>query len=305
MALARPRARVSAESHESPAALSRREWLILLPPAAVVLAGAHALAFDDARSVAAGGGAGEAPPVHPDFPRQHPDLVRSVVGASHANIDRVRELVTAHPTLAKAAWDWGFGDWETALGAASHTGRADIATLLIEHGARPNLFTLAMFGHLDAVRAVVQAMPGIQRISGPHGITLLQHARNAISQTRNTDEHRAKAREVEEYLESLGDADVGPGRRAASEAEKQLYLGLYTFGPGPGDAFDVHVHSSGILAIRRAGGEARLMHVVEEHAFAPVGAPAVRIRFKIADKRAVALTIHDPNPVLTAMRKGD
>jgi hypothetical protein len=34
--------------------------------------------------------------------------------------------------LARAAWDWGFGDWETALGAASHMGSRPI---------RPDQFT--------------------------------------------------------------------------------------------------------------------------------------------------------------------
>ena len=36
---------------------------------------------------------------------------------------RVKELVTTHPHLANAWWDWGFGDWESPLGAAAHTGR--------------------------------------------------------------------------------------------------------------------------------------------------------------------------------------
>jgi hypothetical protein len=160
-----------------------------------------------------------------------------------------------------------------------------------------------MFGHLSAVRAVIQAVPGIQRIPGPHGITLLQHARNAVSNTGNAAEHRDRAREVETYLESLGDADIGPTSLDLSESQKQLYLGLYTFGPGPNDALEVHPHSTGKLAIRRVGGDARIMHRVEEHAFATAGTPAVRLRFKVADDRAVALTIHDPGPILTATRK--
>ncbi|MDX1388593.1 MAG: hypothetical protein R3344_05360, partial [Acidobacteriota bacterium] len=61
--------------------------------------------------------------VHPEFPSQDPELVREIVGASHARLDDVTKLVTASPALAKAAWDWGFGDWESALGAASHMGR--------------------------------------------------------------------------------------------------------------------------------------------------------------------------------------
>ncbi|MEE8128865.1 MAG: ankyrin repeat domain-containing protein, partial [Vicinamibacterales bacterium] len=101
------------------------------------------------------------------YPSHDPDLVREVVGKAHVNYDRVRELVTPRPALAKAVWDWGFGDWESALGAASHMGRPDIAQLLIEHGARPNLFTFAMLGQVDVVRATCDANPGIQRQPGP------------------------------------------------------------------------------------------------------------------------------------------
>jgi len=53
------------------------------------------------------------------------------VVVAHFNLARVKELVGRHATLAKAAWDWGFGDWETALGAASHVGNRDIAELLL------------------------------------------------------------------------------------------------------------------------------------------------------------------------------
>ena len=44
------------------------------------------------------------------------------VTVSHGNSARANELLTLHPTLANAAWDWGFCDWETALGAASRMG---------------------------------------------------------------------------------------------------------------------------------------------------------------------------------------
>jgi len=62
-------------------------------------------------------------PIAATFPTQDPDVVREVVTVAHFNIKRLRELVDRRPTLARAAWDWGFGDWETALGAASHMGK--------------------------------------------------------------------------------------------------------------------------------------------------------------------------------------
>jgi hypothetical protein len=60
------------------------------------------------------------------FPTQAPELVQEMVVVAHGNITRVKELVSNQPTLAKATWDWGFGDWETALGAASHVGNREI-----------------------------------------------------------------------------------------------------------------------------------------------------------------------------------
>src|SRR5262245_29120480 len=54
------------------------------------------------------------------FPFQARDLVREVVGASHGNLPRVKELIEAMPALARASWDWGFGDHEAAIDAASH-----------------------------------------------------------------------------------------------------------------------------------------------------------------------------------------
>ena len=126
---------------------TRREWIGTVPATVALVAGATALAADEPEATTA------KPHIYAEFPAQDPALVRDVVGAAHVRIDRVRELVEASPALAKASWDWGFGDWESALGAASHMGRRDIADLLISHGARPNLFTFAMMGNLAVVRS--------------------------------------------------------------------------------------------------------------------------------------------------------
>ncbi len=176
-----------------------------------------------------------APPgnaLHDDFPRQEAQVVAEVVGASHAKIDRVRELVSARPALAKAAWDWGFGDWETALGAASHVGRADIAALLIEHGARPDLFTFAALGNVDAVRAAIGAHPGLQRLHGPHGITLMAHARTAAAREGATPAEEQRARDLVEYLESLGGADDRAPDLPMTDEAKAALIGTYRFGEG-------------------------------------------------------------------------
>lgn len=103
-------------------------------------------------------------------------IVEDFVNSSHGNIERVRSLLDLHPTLLNAAWDWGAGDWETALGAAAHMGRRDIAILLLERGARMDIFAAAMLGHLQVVQALISVNSDAWQWRGPHGIPLLKHA---------------------------------------------------------------------------------------------------------------------------------
>lgn len=234
----------------------------------------------------------EKPVIYAAFPSQNPDLVRDIVGASHARIDRVRELLKLQPALAKAAWDWGFGDWETALGAASHVGNREIAELLVKAGARPDVFYHAMMGHLDAVKAAVKNQPGIQKIHGPHGITLLAHARNGGEE----------AKEVLDFLQSVGDADVRPDNQPISDEEKERYIGRYAMGEGEANILTIDKSRQGHLWLRRNEPFGRILNRVEVHGFAPTGSPAVRIRFEVIDSKAIALTVHDPVPVLSAKR---
>jgi hypothetical protein len=122
--------------------------------------------------------------------------VEAFVSKAHGDLDGVRELLEAEPALVNATWDWGGGDWETALGAAAHMGRRDIALFLLERGARIDLFAAAMLGQIAIVRAVLEAFPDARDFAGPHGIPLVEHARAG-------GEH---AREVLDLLES---AEVG------------------------------------------------------------------------------------------------
>src|SRR5437773_7804936 len=73
-------------------------------------------------------------------PRLDPTMVQEFVVAGHGNMDRVQALLKEEPALINATWDWGGGDWETALGGAAHTGRRQIALYLLEKGARLDVF---------------------------------------------------------------------------------------------------------------------------------------------------------------------
>jgi hypothetical protein len=106
-----------------------------------------------------------------------PELVRDFVANAHGNLPHVQELLLQEPALVNAAWDWGGGDWETGLGAASHVGRKDIALFLLEHGARLDIFAAAMLGRVEIVAAILATFPEACTLRGPHGIPLLDHAR--------------------------------------------------------------------------------------------------------------------------------
>ena len=103
-------------------------------------------------------------------------LVNEFVAKAHGDLNRVTELLTQEPALINATWDWGGGDFETALGAAAHMGRKDIANFLLEHGARLDIFAAAMLGKLDIVKAALTAYPDALNTPGPHGIPLIVHA---------------------------------------------------------------------------------------------------------------------------------
>ena len=64
----------------------------------------------------------------PDFPEHHPPFdrarVKRFVIAAHVNFAAVKAMLTEEPKLINGTIDWGNGDFETALGGASHMVRA-------------------------------------------------------------------------------------------------------------------------------------------------------------------------------------
>jgi ankyrin repeat protein len=120
-------------------------------------------------------------PLDAAFQNGYRDLVAVlVVALAHRDLESVRSALERDATLANATVDWADGDWESALGAASHMHRRDIAELLLEHGARLDVFAAAMLGDLEVVKAVLHAHPELRDATGPHGIPLAAHATGAV-----------------------------------------------------------------------------------------------------------------------------
>jgi len=224
------------------------------------------------------------------FPQNGPTMVREAVVAAHGNVKRLRELVDAHPALARAAYDWGFGDWEDCLGAASHVGNREIAEYLIGKGARPTLFSAVMLGQLDTVKAFIALQPGCQRIPGPHSISLLAHAKAG----------GAGAAAVFEFLDRLGDAG-GPKTEPLADEEKAALAGAYVFGRGAADRFDITIDKGSVMIQRPGQPYARGLLHLGERTFHPMGASAVRVRFA-GSGATTTLTVTDGEVVVNARR---
>jgi hypothetical protein len=106
-----------------------------------------------------------------------PDLVRDFVQKAHADLAGTQALLAEQPALLNATWDWGGGDFEAAIAGAGHMGNREIAQFLISQGARFDIFVAAMLGKLDYVQAAITTWPDLVHSKGPHGISLLRHAR--------------------------------------------------------------------------------------------------------------------------------
>jgi len=246
---------------------------------------------------------GQAPPPRPyaisgadAFPQQDPAVVKEAVTTSHGNVARIRELVEKQPALARASIDWGFGDWETCIDAAAHVGNKTIADFLLSNGARPTIFSAAMMGQLDTVKAFIAARPGLQKTLGPHGITLMAHAKAG----------GPDAAAVVQYLAALGDADTPTPTQPLDNADRDALVGKYVYGPGPRDYFIIDVQQPMLgmaLGIDRPNGPTRrgLGHL-GNLVFFPMGVPSAKIAFARENGRITQLTLADPNVMLTAKR---
>jgi hypothetical protein len=172
-------------------------------------------------------------------------------------------------------------------------GRREIAEFLLENGAPPTIFSATMLGQLQVVKAMIAASPGLQRIRGPHSISLLTHARLG----------GPKAEPVLEYLESMGDADLPMKSEPLGPEDQGQLAGRYSFGDRPRDVFIVTTKPNQV-GIARAGATERFLTHVGSLGFHPPGAPAVRVRFEQEGTKVVALTVSDPDLVVRARKVG-
>ena len=142
-------------------------------------------------------------------PQLNRTLIQDFVIFGHMDLPMVKKLLEKEPMLINAMMDWGAGDWESALGGASHMGRHDIVEYLLEKGARIDIFCAAMMGQLEAVRSFLTLQPKLIDSRGPHGFTLHFHAQLAKDSGKTLD-----------YLQSVKKIELKPNPFLKKPADK-------------------------------------------------------------------------------------
>ena len=104
------------------------------------------------------------------------DLILEFVFAAHKSLEETQKLLTKYPLLLNCTSQFKKGDFETAVGGASHMGRRDIVDYLVGKGARLDIFNYAFLGYDEFIKKVVTDYPHLLHSYGPHGFTLLHHA---------------------------------------------------------------------------------------------------------------------------------
>lgn len=133
-------------------------------------------------------------------PQINRTLVADFVIYAHSDLDMTQKLLAREPGLIHSAMDWGNGDFETALGGASHMGRRDIVSYLLAQGARPDLFCAAMLGQLPVIESLLDFQPALIDAKGPHGFSLHFHAQVGGKSSKP----------VLDYLQSIKEVQLRP-----------------------------------------------------------------------------------------------
>ena len=139
----------------------------------------------------------------PDFkptwrkPQLNRNLIQDFVIYAHSDLDMTKKLLEKEPMLINSFMDWGGGDWESALGGASHMGRHDIVKFLLASGARIDIFAAATMGQLSAVKAFLELEPKLIDARGPHGFNLHFHAQLAGKESKAMLEYLQSIKKIE------------------------------------------------------------------------------------------------------------
>ena len=103
------------------------------------------------------------------YPASEQEEINRFVGAAHGDLDTVRTMLKANPTLLNRNTSWQ----ETAIQAAAQTGQVAIAEHLLALGAPLDICTAAMLGLQDKVQKFLENDPGLALACVAHDIPVL------------------------------------------------------------------------------------------------------------------------------------
>jgi hypothetical protein len=138
----------------------------------------------------------------------------------------------------------------------------------------------------------------VQHIAGPHGISLLQHAKNGQSADKGDT---ADARKLVDYLVALGDAD-SLKYEDMQQTDKQKYLGDYKYGNGELDGFTIKLNMRKLLTLGKIGKFGGALYKTGENKFIYNGTSSVQVSFFLKDDKVISLTVTEPGLALTAKK---
>jgi ankyrin repeat protein len=101
------------------------------------------------------------------------EKIEEFVLTAHHDLEKLKTLLLEEPELLDLSFE-KFN--ETALEAAGHMGRTDIANFLLEQGATLQIFAAAMLGSLQDVKTFLEKDPSLIKKPGVHGFSLMFHA---------------------------------------------------------------------------------------------------------------------------------
>lgn len=184
-------------------------------------------------------------------------LVFEFVRSAHVALAKVKEMLAKEPLLVNACWDWGGGDFELAIGGAAHMGNKDIATYLLEKGARIDIFCAAMLGEKEVVASLVKMSPNIVNINGPHKFPLLYHVAISgdVDMAALLKPHMLKERISPDCNRSL--------QAAARAGHVAMTEWLLSHGADDPNTKDVLGRTP--LALAEANGHKKLVMLLKEH----------------------------------------
>jgi hypothetical protein len=77
----------------------------------------------------------------------------------------MKELLRQEPGLVNAAWDWGGGDWKTALGTAAHMGEKTLHFSFSIKELEWIYLRLPLLGKIDIVRSMLTDNPSSEPLA--------------------------------------------------------------------------------------------------------------------------------------------